>query len=301
MINAIVQNKNGDTLVAELPCGKYELYAQLASIGVRNPPSTIMLTDEEDQPVQVKLYSESEFGNHLIRLLTERHTLADADTLAFIVANVPDELKELLEEYIINDQYRSPIELFDDVRQLVHDIGTVTESYYFPLSAVLDDGESGEYIEVSQEWINNAANEFGALLDREQSPEDADMAQYMNAHPGVKAKLVSAVWDAEFKGGDLYGVVRARLREPFTGEERAAFKEEIRGQAADGFGEHIEQRPIETENGDLYISMWQSGESYFVYDESEIDEFLARNQQMKLGSSKGKDDQGQTGGMKGYE
>lgn len=33
-------------------------------------------------------------------------------------------------------------------------------------------------------------------------------------------------------------------------------KEEISGQYADGWGEGFEQRPIKTENGDLYVSFW---------------------------------------------
>ena len=55
------------------------------------------------------------------------------------------------------------------------------------------------------------------------------------------------------------------------------------GQNSDGFGEGLEQRPIETEDGDLYVSMWSS-DHYFIYDENEMNEFLSQQQSggMKL-------------------
>ena len=53
---------------------------------------------------------------------------------------------------------------------------------------------------------------------------------------------------------------------------------------SDGFGEGLEQRPIETEDGDLYLSMWNSGDDYFIYDENEMNEYLSQQQNggMKL-------------------
>ena len=43
-------------------------------------------------------------------------------------------------------------------------------------------------------------------------------------------------------------------------------------------GEGLEQRPIETEDGDLYVSMWNSGDDYFMYDEDEMNDYLAQQQ-----------------------
>lgn len=44
--------------------------------------------------------------------------------------------------------------------------------------------------------------------------------------------------------------------------------DELIGQAADGFGEGLEQREIHTEDGDLYVSFWNSGDDYFMENET---------------------------------
>lgn len=64
MIKAIIENKGGGTLVTEFPCDIYNLYSELHSIGVTKRPNDVKLTDNEDDPVSVKLYSDSDFGNH---------------------------------------------------------------------------------------------------------------------------------------------------------------------------------------------------------------------------------------------
>ena len=43
----------------------------------------------------------------------------------------------------------------------------------------------------------------------------------------------------------------------------------------DGFGEGLEQREIETEDGDLFVSMWNLGDDYFIYDEEEMEDHLS--------------------------
>ena len=78
---------------------------------------------------------------------------------------------------------------------------------------------------------------------------------------GAKAGLV---------GGELFGVIRTGLREPFSPEEEQEWIEELIGQAADGFGEGLEQREIHTDDGDLYVSFWNSGDDYFMENESDF-------------------------------
>lgn len=75
-INAIVEGKEGKTLVLEFPCGIYSIYEQLEAAGIGASPKRIALSDEYGNDVRVKLYSESEVGKHLILTLNERNTLA---------------------------------------------------------------------------------------------------------------------------------------------------------------------------------------------------------------------------------
>ena len=110
------------------------------------------------------------------------------------------------------------------------------------------------------------------------------MKDYFYDDDNAQAKMVTAQWGIVDKNGKLYGKVDFKLREPFTAEEKEKVREWVVGQNADGFGEGLEQRPIETEEGTLYVSMWNSSDSYFVYDENEMNDYLSQQQDggMKL-------------------
>lgn len=91
MINAIIQSRN-NTLITELPVGIYTLYERLTSVGINVSPKRINISDNDEDEICVKLYSESDFGNHLIRVLNEENTLADANLLAMIVQDAREEM-----------------------------------------------------------------------------------------------------------------------------------------------------------------------------------------------------------------
>ena len=82
MINAIIYHGE-NTLVLELPRSIYDIHEKLMSIGYAGGPNQAKLTDNEGDALRVKLYGRIEMGNHLIRILSEQNTLADANTLAF--------------------------------------------------------------------------------------------------------------------------------------------------------------------------------------------------------------------------
>ena len=284
-MTAVVSTQGGSTLVIQLPGNVYDLYEKLHSIGVMTSPNRIRLTDEDADAVRVKLFGEDEVGKHLTLLLTEHDTLADAHTVAFVVDAANPDIRESLEQKILQDVYSSPDALYDDVKQMLRDMGPVKETFFFPLSGVLyeRDGEYGDEEQhgVTNRYLQYYEDEIHELMLELQSPGMGDMAEYMGNHPGVREKLVSAVWDVECINHALYGKVTAHLRAPFTDEEEAAFKDEINGQAADGYGEGFEQQPIETGDGDLYVSLWHSGDDYFIYDETEMENYLASlDQQM---------------------
>ena len=71
-----------------------------------------------------------------------------------------------------------------------------------------------------------------------------------------------------------------RLTEPMTEEEEKELRDWIRGQNSDGLGEGFEQRPINTDEGDLYVSYWNSSDEYFLCTEDELDEHLEPHQGM---------------------
>ena len=54
----------------------------------------------------------------------------------------------------------------------------------------------------------------------------------------------------------------------------------VRGQNSAGFGESFEQRAIETDDGDLYISFWNSSDDYFLDTEAEMEQRMGDSVQI---------------------
>lgn len=97
MITAIIRNRE-NTLVLDFPRSIYDLYEKLQSVGIMKSPKQIPLTDSEDEDIGVKLFSESDFGQHLLLTLSENNSLADANLLIYIVKNASEDIKETLEQ-----------------------------------------------------------------------------------------------------------------------------------------------------------------------------------------------------------
>ena len=55
-------------------------------------------------------------------------------------------------------------------------------------------------------------------------------------------------------------------------EETEKLRSAVCGQNSDGFGESFEQRPIKTPDGDIYVSFWNSDESWSLQTEDEMNE-----------------------------
>ena len=124
MITAIIRNKE-NTLILELPHSIYDIYEKLQSIGIMQPPKQIPLTDNEDENIGVKLFSESDFGQHLLLTLNEKNTIADANMLTLVIGAASEDIKEELEQNILYDQYDSMDEVINAVRQMTQDAGPV--------------------------------------------------------------------------------------------------------------------------------------------------------------------------------
>ena len=100
------------------------------------------------------------------------------------------------------------------------------------------------------------------------------MAAYYNEDDGVSEKLTSAVWSVELHGNRLFGRIDCSLKEALTAEETEALRDWLTGQCSDGLGEGFEQQPIDTMDGELFVSFWNSGDDYAMMTESEFDEYL---------------------------
>ena len=272
MITAIIRNKE-NTLVLELPHSIYDIYDKLRSIGIRQPPKRIPLTDNEDEDIGVKLFSESDFGQHLLLTLNEKNTIADANMLTFVVLAADTDIKEELEQNVLHDQYGSMDEVISAVRQMTQDAGPVKAVFFCPLIGNIDEGD-GDMFTVGDSYLADSADEIVGALKEYTADDENDMAAYYNEDDGVSEKLTSAVWSVELHGNRLFGRIDCSLKEALTAEETEALRDWLTGQCSDGLGEGFEQQPIDTMDGELFVSFWNSGDDYAMMTESEFDEYL---------------------------
>lgn len=140
-INAVIENKDGGTLVLDFPRSIYDVYEKIQSVGIRKSPHQITLSDEEGNDVRVKLYSEDEVGKHLLLTLNEQNTLADANLLAFMVDNAKEDFRSKLEQKLLHNQYGSMQEVTDDIKKMLYESGPVKAVFYCPLVGEVTDDE----------------------------------------------------------------------------------------------------------------------------------------------------------------
>ena len=272
MITAIIRNKE-NTLVLELPHSIYDIYDKLRSIGIRQPPKRIPLADNEDEDIGVKLFSESDFGKHLLLTLNEKNTIADANMLTFVVLEADTDIKEELEQNVLHDQYGSMDEVISAVRQMTQDAGPVKAVFFCPLVGNIDEGD-GDMFTVGDSYLADSADEIADALKEYTANDENDMAAYYNEDDGVSQKLTSAVRSVELHGDRLFGRINCSLKEALTAEETEALRDWLTGQCSDGLGEGFEQQPIDTMDGELFVSFWNSGDDYAMMTESEFNEYL---------------------------
>ena len=92
---------------------------------------------------------------------------------------------------------------------------------------------------------------------------------YFDDNPDVKSKLESIEWKLVNVNGTYYGCVEVELSAEIDEEGVNDLKEWITGQNSDGLGEGFEQHEICTDDGDIYVSMWDFND-YFIDTESEF-------------------------------
>ena len=280
-INAVIESSNGGTLVLDFPRSIYDVYEKLRSVGIRQSPHQIPLSDEDSDDVRVKLYSESEVGKHLLLTLNDRNSLADANLLAFMVDNAKPDFRSKLEQNLLHDQYGSMQEVTDAIKQMLYESGPVKTVFYCPLVGEVTDDE-GFCFPVDGHFLKSYAWAIEEALTADTAGDEMDMAEYFDEDDGVKAKLVSAKWGMEAYRGQLFGKIECSLKEELTDVEAEILTDWISGQNSDGYGEHFEQQPIDTEDGDLYVSFWNSGDNYSIMTRGELDAYID-NQGMTMG------------------
>lgn len=122
-ISAFVQS-GGNCLVIPLPTNRYNLGTKLGSIGLGvNDP--LLITDDSDAPVRVKLMTENNTGCHFIKLFDKNDNLMDVSNMIQRVMNSEEEIRPELRRRLVDGKYHNSEELLDDMAWLTSQIGNI--------------------------------------------------------------------------------------------------------------------------------------------------------------------------------
>lgn len=150
-----------------------------------------------------------------------------------------------------------------------------TLKFYMPLTAQLygcdDWGDLEEYgCDLNGRDLRDYQSHIHETLLENQLPEEKSrgLMHWYDKQDGVNTKVQSVVFDVESRDGQLWGVAECKVTGELLPEEKEALAEYITGQASDGWGESFEQHAIKLDEGELYVSLWNS-ENWSIQTEEE--------------------------------
>ncbi|WP_283610520.1 antirestriction protein ArdA [Faecalispora anaeroviscerum] len=145
---------------------------------------------------------------------------------------------------------------------------TQTLKLYMPLRATTyyDENDYGDLyqvdfeIEVYPEELAEYEEEILEAIEHNSLPEEKErgLMKYYGENDSVNAKVKRYDFSVENVRGKLMGIATLVLNAPLEDKEMEKIKEEISGQASDGWCEGFEQREIKCNGKEIYVSFWQS-------------------------------------------
>ena len=115
MIGAVIYNGN-DTMVADLPAPSLNLENKLHSIGIIEPAGKLLLKDEEENQIRIKLYATSSEEAHLLSLLTPDRSLMEANLAAELLQRAESEVQPRLKCGLLADRYTTLTDFFNEAK-----------------------------------------------------------------------------------------------------------------------------------------------------------------------------------------
>ena len=258
-----------------------QFFNQAKEYGLINSIFSLRVNAMRDENAPIRLHADSDVGNGLLSILDGDDSLYDVRVIDEEISDVPEEHREYLESNLVNEQYSDVDELFNDIKATTKFFAPVKMSFFCPLAGSINDHE-GDYYEADGAILTENIDKIEDAIRSEQSRE-LKMGEYISDHADIKGKVLFAEWGVEEHYGALYGKIDCYLSEELSPEETERLKDAITGQNSDGLGEGFEQREIHIDDGDLYVSYWQSGDEYFLHTEDEFDEYLSQIGGMRLG------------------
>ena len=150
----------------------------------------------------------------------------------------------------------------------LHIVREYDESEYEFDEEVLDEPEV-----IPSRYAIDCAKEINDFIQdySEQEEEHRGLMVYFDRNPAVSEKVFSAIPSVKEISGELMGVFECQITEALTDNELRDLREYLSGQASDGWGESVEQRPIKTADyGEIYVSFWNDGSDWSLQTAEEM-------------------------------
>lgn len=149
----------------------------------------------------------------------------------------------------------------------------VETKLYCPLKIMIENENGCDLIEIDSANYIDYDFEINAHIREDlNSDEDAvkrGLAAYFH-NENLDKKVYSAVPKVKTRGGDIYGVITVRSYGELSRAEMIDLTNDLTGSLADGWGESYEQHPVTLGDDEVYISFWNSDDSYFLKPESKV-------------------------------
>ena len=121
MIGAVIYN-GSNTMVADLPAPSLDLENKLHSIGIIEPAGKLLLNDEEENRIRIKLYATSPEEAHLLTLLTPDRSLMEANLAAELLQRAESDAQPRLKCGLLADRYTTLIDFFNEAKLVPSDM-----------------------------------------------------------------------------------------------------------------------------------------------------------------------------------
>ena len=171
-------------------------------------------------------------------------------------------------------EYQEYQEYQGEFADLLEKNGIPCETFclYSSLAGMMyQDGEEQETLYRSELADYEEQIQKAILKERHVEEEPRGLMHYFDGNRQMVAKVISAFPRVQNIRGELFGVLECSICQPLTQNEIYELKNFWDGQMSDGWGEGFEQRPIYTQEGELYVSFWTQERHWGVMTEEELD------------------------------
>ncbi|WP_312281124.1 hypothetical protein [Oscillibacter sp.] len=124
--------------------------------------------------------------------------------------------------------------------------------------------------ELSASEVLEYEDEILALIQKEKLPSEGERGLAVYLDDDLSQKVYSINPSVEELNGELWGVTEVQTHGALSVSKLAELTEWLSSQFSDGWGEGLEQREIKVEDGELYLSFWDSSDRFFIKPEGEL-------------------------------